>query len=108
MQIFINLYAYMLHCRVSEGLFANDSENGNGSDFISWQNDINSRMRTILLDWLVEVHRKFKLVPASFYFEGAHPVVQKPPTAELHDRPRPTAEARPAPAGKTTIVRSLK
>ncbi len=31
------------------------------------QTDINARMRAILIDWLVEVHLKFKLVPATLY-----------------------------------------
>jgi cyclin B len=31
------------------------------------QTDINEKMRGILIDWLVEVHHKFKLVPESLY-----------------------------------------
>lgn len=31
------------------------------------QEDINEKMRAILIDWLVEVHLKFKLVPESLY-----------------------------------------
>ena len=31
------------------------------------QADINARMRTILLDWLVEVHLKFKLKDCTFF-----------------------------------------
>jgi cyclin B len=31
------------------------------------QTDINARMRAILIDWLVEVHLKFKLVPSTLY-----------------------------------------
>jgi len=31
------------------------------------QNDINEKMRAILIDWLVEVHLKFKLVPETLY-----------------------------------------
>jgi len=31
------------------------------------QTDINEKMRSILVDWLVEVHLKFKLVPESLY-----------------------------------------
>ena len=31
------------------------------------QGDINEKMRSILIDWLVEVHLKFKLVPESLY-----------------------------------------
>ncbi|EEQ98496.1 G2/mitotic-specific cyclin-B, putative, partial [Perkinsus marinus ATCC 50983] len=31
------------------------------------QNDITQRMRAVLIDWLVEVHWKFKLVPETLY-----------------------------------------
>ena len=31
------------------------------------QEDINEKMRAILIDWLVEVHLKFKLVPETLY-----------------------------------------
>lgn len=31
------------------------------------QEDINSKMRAILVDWLVEVHMKFRLAPATLY-----------------------------------------
>ena len=31
------------------------------------QDDINDKMRSILIDWLIEVHLKFKLVPESLY-----------------------------------------
>ncbi|KRX04995.1 Cyclin-like protein [Pseudocohnilembus persalinus] len=31
------------------------------------QNDINEQMRAILIDWLVDVHLKFKLVPETLY-----------------------------------------
>ena len=35
--------------------------------FMSQQSHINERMRAILVDWLVEVHLKFKLVPETLY-----------------------------------------
>jgi len=35
--------------------------------FMSSQNDINEKMRAILVDWLVEVHRMFKLLPETLY-----------------------------------------
>ena len=35
--------------------------------YMQTQADINARMRAILIDWLVEVHLKFKLVPATLY-----------------------------------------
>lgn len=35
--------------------------------FMESQSHINERMRSILIDWLVEVHLKFKLVPETLY-----------------------------------------
>ena len=35
--------------------------------YMSRQNDINARMREILVDWLIEVHLKFKLQPETLY-----------------------------------------
>ncbi len=35
--------------------------------YMERQEDINEKMRSILIDWLVEVHLKFKLVPESLY-----------------------------------------
>jgi len=34
---------------------------------MSKQNDINAKMRAILIDWLIEVHMKFRLVPDTLY-----------------------------------------
>ena len=34
---------------------------------MSKQTDINAKMRSILFDWLVEVHLKFKLVPETLF-----------------------------------------
>ena len=34
---------------------------------MNFQSDINGRMRAILIDWLIEVHMKFKLVPETLY-----------------------------------------
>lgn len=39
--------------------------------YMSRQNDINERMRAILIDWLVDVHLKFKLVPETLYLAGS-------------------------------------
>ncbi|KAK9820270.1 hypothetical protein WJX72_008376 [[Myrmecia] bisecta] len=36
-------------------------------DYMSKQNDINDKMRAILVDWLVEVHLKFKLMPETLF-----------------------------------------
>jgi hypothetical protein len=34
---------------------------------MSSQKEINTKMRAILVDWIVEVHMKFKLVPPTLY-----------------------------------------
>ncbi|GAB4855945.1 hypothetical protein Ancab_039787 [Ancistrocladus abbreviatus] len=36
-------------------------------DYMNWQSHINERMRMILVDWLVEVHNKFELMPETLY-----------------------------------------
>lgn len=38
-----------------------------GRDYMSRQMDINDKMRAILVDWLVDVHLKFKLMPETLY-----------------------------------------
>ena len=35
--------------------------------YMEKQEDINEKMRAILIDWLIEVHLKFKLVPESLF-----------------------------------------
>ncbi|KAG8470887.1 hypothetical protein KFE25_009308 [Diacronema lutheri] len=35
--------------------------------YMAQQTDVNEKMRAILIDWLVEVHLKFKLVPETMY-----------------------------------------
>lgn len=35
--------------------------------YITSQNDINEKMRAILIDWLIEVHLKFKLLPETLF-----------------------------------------
>jgi hypothetical protein len=35
--------------------------------YMSSQNDINEKMRAILVDWLIEVHHKFKLLPETLF-----------------------------------------
>lgn len=41
--------------------------NGPSPKYISKQPHINAKMRAILVDWLVEVHLKFKLMPETLY-----------------------------------------
>lgn len=36
-------------------------------DYMDLQPDINAKMRSILVDWLIEVHRKFDLMPETLY-----------------------------------------
>ncbi|KAI5083984.1 hypothetical protein GOP47_0000153 [Adiantum capillus-veneris] len=36
-------------------------------DYMARQSDINEKMRAILIDWLIEVHLKFKLMPETLY-----------------------------------------
>ncbi|KAK3019674.1 hypothetical protein RJ639_003218 [Escallonia herrerae] len=36
-------------------------------DYLDSQPEINDRMRSILVDWLTEVHHKFELMPETFY-----------------------------------------
>ena len=36
-------------------------------NYMSMQNDINHKMRAILIDWLIDVHLKYKMVPQSMY-----------------------------------------
>ena len=36
-------------------------------DYMDSQPDINTKMRSILIDWLIDVHRKFELMPETFY-----------------------------------------
>lgn len=36
-------------------------------EYMLYQNDINEKMRRILVDWLLKVHNKFKLLPETFY-----------------------------------------
>ena len=35
--------------------------------YMSKQSDINEKMRAILIDWLIEVHLKFKLLPETLF-----------------------------------------
>ncbi|ETO23753.1 CYC2-like cyclin [Reticulomyxa filosa] len=40
---------------------------GEHRDYMCWQKDINSNMRSILLDWIIDVHQRFDLLPATLY-----------------------------------------
>ena len=36
-------------------------------DYFSFQNEINNKMRSILIDWLIDVHLKFNYMPETLY-----------------------------------------
>jgi len=36
-------------------------------NYMKQQSDVNEKMRGILVDWLIEVHLKFKLLPETLY-----------------------------------------
>ncbi|XP_019434553.1 PREDICTED: G2/mitotic-specific cyclin S13-7-like [Lupinus angustifolius] len=42
-------------------------DDGRVHDYMPSQPDINMKMRSILVDWLIEVHRKFELMPETLY-----------------------------------------
>ncbi|KAL1347962.1 hypothetical protein HN51_023964 [Arachis hypogaea] len=42
-------------------------DDGRVHDYMGSQPDINAKMRSILVDWLIEVHRKFELMPETLY-----------------------------------------
>ncbi|KAL6499682.1 hypothetical protein OROGR_027592 [Orobanche gracilis] len=44
-----------------------EDEDGRVHDYMDSQPEINSKMRAILVDWLIEVHKKFELMPESLY-----------------------------------------
>ncbi|XP_059278098.1 G2/mitotic-specific cyclin S13-7-like isoform X2 [Lycium ferocissimum] len=42
-------------------------DEGRVNDYMNFQPELNHKMRAILVDWLIEVHRKFELMPESLY-----------------------------------------
>ncbi len=48
-------------------LFTNEDKCLVDPKYMSNQSDINHRMRAILIDWLIDVHLKYKLVPQTMY-----------------------------------------
>jgi hypothetical protein len=55
----------------AEEMFAHFRENEKTTsvrpNYMEHQDEINTRMRAILVDWLVQVHHKFKMVPETLY-----------------------------------------
>ena len=52
---------------ICEELFKNEEKYLPDCKYMSRQTDINHRMRAILIDWLIDVHLKYKLVPQTMY-----------------------------------------
>jgi len=52
---------------INEFLIKKDVDNKISKDYMQNQNDINAKMRVILVDWMVEVHLKFELLPQTFF-----------------------------------------
>ena len=48
-------------------LFKNEEKYLVNPQYMSYQSDINHKMRAILIDWLIDVHLKYKLVPQTMY-----------------------------------------
>ena len=53
--------------RINRFLAQRDREQKVESKFLSKQSDVNGKMRGILVDWLVDVSAKFKLLPETFF-----------------------------------------
>jgi cyclin B len=52
---------------VCKHMIKTESENCAKIGYMVKQNDINEKMRAILVDWLIEVHYKFKLLPETLF-----------------------------------------
>ena len=52
---------------ICQELFSNEDKYLVDPKYMSNQPDINHRMRAILIDWLIDVHLKYKLVPQTMY-----------------------------------------
>ena len=52
---------------ICQELFSNEEKYLVDPKYMSNQSDINHRMRAILIDWLIDVHLKYKLVPQTMY-----------------------------------------
>lgn len=52
---------------INSHLLEKDQSNPIRKDYMQAQTDINSKMRAILIDWLVDVHQKFELLPQTLF-----------------------------------------
>lgn len=60
-----SVLAYQTH--IFDHLKARQANYKLGKDFLAAQKDVTSKMRSILVDWLVEVSYKFKLLPQTLF-----------------------------------------
>ena len=52
---------------ICEHLFATEEIDLPSANYMSKQIDVNEKMRGILVDWIIEVHLKFKLLPETLF-----------------------------------------
>lgn len=55
------------HASINAHLLEKDLRNPVRKDYMQAQTDINAKMRSILVDWLVDVHLKFELLPQTLF-----------------------------------------
>ena len=60
-------YAEEYQSEIIPYLFSLEHEKRINPNYMMKQNDINEKMRMILIDWLIEVHLKFKLLPETLF-----------------------------------------
>ena len=53
--------------KISAMLLESEKENLPSERYMTQQQDINEKMRAILVDWIIEVHLKFKLLPETLF-----------------------------------------
>jgi len=53
--------------QISRFLLKEEKINLPSPHYMTWQQDINEKMRAILVDWIIEVHLKFKLLPETLF-----------------------------------------
>jgi cyclin B len=65
------LYVVEYAQEIMEYLRDTEDKHWPSPDYMARQDDINEKMRAILVDWLVDVHLKFKLLPETLYLAAS-------------------------------------
>lgn len=52
---------------ITKNLFETEHKHLPSPHYMNKQNDINEKMRGILVDWVIEVHLRFKLLPETLF-----------------------------------------